>query len=633
MTLYLSFPRLKYSSMKTNPISRCKITKFTGNLKATCAGIDLNLFFTRSSLVVEGCDDTSEDGATTLYTRCQDPSGVCPYCGHESEKIHSRYTRHLQDLPAFGKRIRLCFEARRFFCRNESCRYMTFAEQPGNEVFRYRRRTRRCEVAVHRHGLSVSSIQSSMLLNGLGIGISKSTVLRDLHRMQVPDSADVRRIGVDDWAFRKGVDYGSVIVDLSTGRPIDMLPGRSERDFSAWLKDHGSVWLLSRDRSSSYSSAVASCGFQVTEIADRFHLMKNLGECVTDTLCARYGEIAGVLGARECPDGRKGSPYDGLFEKVKRLQAEGRDVRETMALLGVGSRIVQKYRKLDVDPVVTAGSPAKGGSRRRGSVHEGRFNEVKRLQGEGRSATETAVILGMSGKTVEKYRSLASYPTRKRTSSDGLGEHTGFVEERYARGISLDEIHRTLIDMGVSIGRSVFYAHFRYLSDGHRGYRPAAQKARMEEDWKRGLRPEVLEAHVSLPPVREVARTVMKDVLGKDLSENERRLIDALSGLGWFSELHEAAMSFRQNLYSGCPALIDTWIEKYGNTKTTRLMTFVKGLRMDVAAVRNAVLFRESNGITEGYVNKLKTIKRSMYGRARLPLLKVKMVMPPFTFT
>ena len=121
MTLYLSFPRLKYSSMKTNPISRCKITKFTGNLKATCAGIDLNLFFTRSSLVIEGWDDTSEDGATTLYTRCQDPSGVCPYCGHESEKIHSRYTRHLQDLPAFGKRIRLCFEARRFFCRNESC--------------------------------------------------------------------------------------------------------------------------------------------------------------------------------------------------------------------------------------------------------------------------------------------------------------------------------------------------------------------------------------------------------------------------------------------------------------------------------------------------------------------------------
>lgn len=635
MILYLSFPQLRYNAMKKNPISGCKNTKLSGNIKVSESGIDLNFFFRQSSLLVEGWDDMSEDGVVTVYARSNEKGADCPYCGHRSEKVHSRYLRHLQDLPAFGESVTVCFQARKFFCHNQDCRYRTFAEQPGNEIFRYRRRTRRCEVCVHRHGLAMSSIRCSGMLKGMGVIVSKSTVLRDLHRMRLPDSSGVRRIGIDDWAFRKGTDYGSIIVDLSTGSPIDMLPSRCEQDFSEWLSVHRSVWLVSRDRATSYSAAAGSCGFPVTEVADRFHLMKNLGECVADTISARYREICGQLRGdiRDCKgDAREAGdncvkPYaEERWKEVKRLQEEGMSVSQTSARLGMDPKTVRRYRSIEDGSVLKVHAPQKG------YVYEGRFNEVKRLQEEGKGVSETMSLLGMARATVVKYRGLDSFPVPKSKSVSACHLHTAFVEEQYARGISLAEIHRRLVSKGAGISRMSFYWHFSYLSDGHRGYRPEIQKAKMEADWQSGIRQSAGCRNAPVPSARSVTHTVMKSVLGKELSEYDRKLMDMLRQHGWFEELHEAARSFRLILRSGCPSRVDAWLEKYGKSETSRFQTFMNGLRRDIVAVRNAVLFKESNGIVEGYVNKLKAVKRSMYGKAKLDLLKVKMVMPAWIF-
>lgn len=613
--------------MKTNPISVCKDTKSSVIRKDPDSAIDINLFFQKSSLRIDGWDDTSDDGAVTVYASSTDTGADCPYCGHRSEKIHSRYVRYLQDLPAFGKRARVCFHARKFFCPNLECGYRTFAEQPGNEVFRYRRRTRRCEVAVHRHGLVMSSIQASVLLSGTGIGISKSTVLRDLHRMRIPERTDVRRIGIDDWAFRRGIDYGSIIIDLATGHPIDLLPGRTEADFSEWLSEHRSVWLLSRDRATSYSAAAGSCGFAITEIADRFHLIKNLGVCVTDTIASRYAEMTAALKEEQSAAGTSPGSMgytERRFQEVKRLQSEGKSVPETVALLGMARKTVVKYRKLSEAPT--------GSARKKSYVNESRFHEVKRLQEDGKSAAETASLLRMSPGTVKKYRSVGSFPIPQRRSRSGWVAHTEYVEQQYARGVSLNEIYRNLAEKGAGIGRTKFYAHFQYLSDGHRGYRPAVVKAAMEEEWRNGIKYTTPAPGLFLPTVRELANTVMRSVLDKELSVQEARHIGMLGKLEWFDELHVAARSFRQDLRSGCPSRIDGWVRRYEKTSIPRLLTFVKGIKMDIMAVRNAALFRESNGIVEGFVNRLKEVKRTMYGKAKLHLLKVKIIMPPFVF-
>lgn len=539
--------------------------------------LDLNHFFRNCCLHIDGYEK-DDKGDLVLYACSAESYGVCPYCQSISVKVHSRYTRRLQDLPAFGQNVSISFQARKFFCPNKECKYKTFAEQPGNEVFRYRRKTRRCEVLVCRQGLHLSSITASSMLMKMGIRISKSTVLRDLHRLRVPHCENIRKIGVDDWAFRKGIDYGTIIIDMARGTPVDLLGTRSEEDFSNWLENHRDVWLVSRDRSTEYSHAIASCGRPVTEVADRFHLVKNMGKCVTDTVSEKYDDVARVLKGLGNPE-------------------------ETI--------------------------PDKNGNRKKSYVNEVKFNEVKRLQNEGRGINETALLLGIARQTVRKYRSLDKFPVPKGRPSHGYHIYQKYVEEHYARGVCLDSIRKDLWSRGFKVSKTPFYSHFQYLADGHRGPRSAKEKASMEKAFEES--PEKGNT-VPLPPVNQLAIMINKSVLGKELNENECVVINALFGEEWFDQLYEAASSFHECLRSGKSAGLDKWLDKHEQSSVSRIRTFVKGIRIDIKAVKNAIIYPISNGITEGYVNKLKLVKRMMYGKSKLSLLKIKMVMPQWIF-
>ena len=112
---------------------------------------------------------------------------------------------------------------------------------------------------------------------------------------------------------------------------------------------------------------------------------------------------------------------------------------------------------------------------------------------------------------------------------------------------------------------------------------------------------------VSLPPVNQLVVTINKSALGKE----------------WFDQLHEAARSFIKCLRSNKPIRLDRWLDKHEKSIVPRIRTFVKDIRMDIKTIKNAMIYPVSNGITEGFVNKLKTIKRVMYGKAKLPLLKI----------
>ena len=154
-----------------------------GNLVTTklpgCDGI--SQIYLSSGLLVQNIEQS--DGVFHVYATSSSVEGTCPYCGHKSKKVHSRYVRVIHDLSVLGHRVVIYLGVRKFFCQNHECDKTTFAEQPGTEVFRYRRRTCRCEIAVARHGISASSNSASRLLSLLGIPVSSSTVLRDLHRM------------------------------------------------------------------------------------------------------------------------------------------------------------------------------------------------------------------------------------------------------------------------------------------------------------------------------------------------------------------------------------------------------------------------------------------------------------------
>ena len=516
-----------------------------------------------------------------LYASSSLGYGICPYCGHVSSQVHSRYSRTIYDLSILGERVVLHLEVRKFFCHNEDCRMKTFAEQPGDEVFRYRRRTCRCERVVARHGISVSSNSASRLLSDIGICVSSSTILRDIHRMHPSSYEDVEEIGVDDWAWRKGVTYGSIIIDYTNGWPIDLLGDRGTESFREWMERHEKVHTVSRDRSTDYSSAIASTDRQITEVADKFHLVKNITDRMTKLIAENYADYRQAVRSNE----------EGPAKTTEATNA----------------------------PLVTNHPSPKPDSR---CVV---FNEVKELQQKGFKPTTIAKRLGIARQTATKYYNMDSLPERNSKLRNEYYKYDAYVEQEATNGKPLSAIHNEICKMGFSGSLTPFYDHYKYLSDGHRGYRPKNWKPDSKKEKPKDNRSELL-------PVKSIASVIDMALKGKKMDKSQQMTFDTLMSRGWFSEMYEALKSFCK-VIKGCETVeLVRWMKRYWNTTISSLKTFIIGIKRDFQAVRNTIRLNITNGITEGFVNKLKVMKRSMYGKAGLELLKNKLVIEHILF-
>lgn len=529
--------------------------------------INLTSFYPYADICIESVEFSDND--VHIYAHGALDYGICPYCGSASHRVHSTYHRTVTDLPILGKRTILHLEMRKFFCPNQECRFKTFAEQPGNEIFRYRRRSRRCEVTVARMGLTGSSGTASRTLNVMSIPLSDSTVLRDIHRMPLPVYPDIDQIGVDDWAFRKGCTYGSVIVNLRTGMIIDLLGDREAESFRVWLERHLQVLLISRDRSSDYSAAVASTGRFIKEVADHFHLVKNASDMITRIISEKY----------------------------------------------------EDYRKL-----VSGERKANDTSHGTNVLRQAKFDQVKMLQARGMTKGEIAKATGIFNATVQMYMEMDVLPARKSNAQVDFSMHEPYVEQEYAKGRTLSAIFHDINGDGQYKSTGAYYRYFHYLSDGHRGPRKAEEKGKQAE------RVAEVSHKEPLLPIHMIGRIMDRSMRGKKLNEQESKMISQMMTLDWFATIYNAAAEFRELLKSNNPQRLDTWIETYEHSAITRLKRFVYGIKMDIKAIKNCILYPISNGITEGFVNKIKEVKRVMFGRAGLELLKRKLILEPLLF-
>lgn len=538
-----------------------------------CDGI--SQIYLSSGLLVQNIEQS--DGVFHVYATSSSEEETCPYCGHKSKKVHSRYVRVIHDLSILGHRVIIYLGVRKFFCRNHECGKATFAEQPGTEVFRYRRRTCRCEVAVARHGISASSNSASRLLSLLGIPVSSSTVLRDLHRMRPSSYEDVREVGVDDWAWRKGVTYGSIVIDLKEGWPIDLLGDRERDSFREWMQGHGQVELVSRDRSTDYSSAIAALEKPVTEVADKFHLVKNIYD--------RFGKLIA-------------EHYDDYRRAVRKDEEVGEAAHEDTG---------QKKPK-----------PQKTDSR------DIMFKEVKELQIKGFKPTTISKKLGIARQTATKYCKMERLPARNSKHRNLYYRYDKYVEQECAKGRTLRSVFEEIKSQGFSGSLTPFYDHYKYLSDGHRGYRPNGGRP--------GTKNRLFDERSELVPVKALTAMVEKSIRQKDMTEEESAILGILSTLGWFREMYNATEKFHALVTGSNTTELVRWMKRYWKTSIATLKTFIVGVMKDFKAVRNTIRLNVTNGITEGYVNKLKAVKRLMYGRAGIELLKNKLVMEHVLF-
>ena len=294
----------------------------------------------------------------------------------------------------WGRSVRLDLEVRRLRCANAACPRRTFAERVPSLVIPRARRTRRLAEAQSRIGFATSAAAGARLARALAMPASASTVLRLMQAAPVPRAGTPRAVGIDDWAWRKGRSYGTLVVDLERRRPLDLLPDRSGSTLAAWLRRRPEITVVARDRSTECARAVTAAAPGALQVADRWHLLLNARQAMERWLARSHGRL------------RRLPALEGDRQPSRRLRAFSR-----------------------TDPEIAAG--VEGRARWRAAYEEARR---RHLAGEALMAIGQAT--GLARGTVRKYAHAEAFPERA-ASGPGpslLDPYVPHLERRMAGG-------------------------------------------------------------------------------------------------------------------------------------------------------------------------------------------------------
>jgi len=210
-----------------------------------------------------------------IYAHLQRTQDNCPTCQTVSTNVHGRYWRHPQDLPWLGLTVRLHLEVQRFACGNKGCPRKTFAAGLTELLAVRARRTARLKEQHLATAYLLGGEAGRQLLKQWGMPTSGDTLIRDIRQSGETPPATVRVVGVDDWALKKGQRYGTIVVDLESRQPIDLLGSRETEVVTAWFQAHPEIEIVSRDRGKAYIKAATDGAPQAEQVADRWHLLHN----------------------------------------------------------------------------------------------------------------------------------------------------------------------------------------------------------------------------------------------------------------------------------------------------------------------------------------------------------------------
>jgi transposase len=522
----------------------------------------------------------------TLVVASKDERAPCPLCGEFAERVHSRYVRTLADLPWNGVAVRLQLAVRRFVCAADDCRRRIFAERFPALTTPYARRTTRLTDVVELIGFALGGEAGARVLTALTMEASPDTLLRVIRHAALPAHETPRVLGVDDFAFRRGRSYGTVLVDLERHCQIDVLPDRTAEALRQWLSEHPGVEIISRDRGGAYAEGARLGAPDAVQVADRFHVVGNLRQAVERLLQRHHHCLRDIPAASSDPVPEPSTEAKGEPDHAEPGQSPTRAQRE---------------------------------SEERRSRRHARYEEVMRLHHAGMSSRTIAREVGLSRHTVQRFIRAAEFPERapRRPRPGILTPYEAYLRERWNAGCqNAQQLWREIREQGFPGS----YSQVRHVLAAWRSVpgRPGKKNPAVPPP------PPAPPSTESVSP-RQASWLLFR--APEELDEDEQRYLTHIRDrCPDAATIRPLIQDFRRLVRERDRATLDDWLCEAEGAGIKELMAFAAGLRRDRAAIDTMLEVAWSNGQLEGQVNRLKLLKRQMYGRASFDLLRQRVL-------
>ncbi|MFK4272833.1 ISL3 family transposase [Streptomyces milbemycinicus] len=510
--------------------------------------------------------------AIRIDARCTPAGAVCPDCGQWSTRIHSSYLRFPADLPTAGRRARLALRVRRFLCTATACGRRTFVEQVPGLTRRHGRVTEQLRQAMGAIGLALAGRAGARLAQVMGIATSRTTLLRRVMDLPDPAASEPRAVGVDDFALRRGHVYGTVVIDAETHQVLDLLPERDAATLAPWLRAHPGIKVICRDRSGAYADAATTAAPQALQVADRFHLWQNLAVAVEKTVAAHRSCLRGLPPASPESEPEWETPVEAALD-----QGDEAD-----------------------DPT---GKFAERARTHHALVHD--------LLAQGMGLRHIARHLDWGRHTVQRYARAARWQDmvkgRKRQLPSKLDPFKPYLTQRWAETdgrITVLDLHREITARG-------FHGHYSTVRDW----------ARRDLPQREGITP---------PPPPPSVRQVTGWLTRHPAALTEEEKLHRKAVLDHCPELETTAClvsSFAEMLTTLRGTRLPDWVNDATDANLPGISSFAVGLHSDFDAVTAGLTTDWNSGPVEGAVNRIKMLKRQMFGRAGFGLLRKRVLL------
>ena len=500
---------------------------------------------------------------------------ACPVCQCQTSRIHSQYTRKAADLACGGHQVQLILHVRKFFCTNRDCPRKIFAERLTAFLEPWARVTTRLGEEIEAIGLASCGRLGARLGSRLRIETSRTSILRRVMKLATKTTEKVLHLGVDDFSFRRGRTFGTVLVDLQLHQILDLLPDRQKETAAAWMKKHPEITHVSRDRGKDYAAAAKEGAPQAIQVADRYHIGQNLAEAVQELLARVLTEL------------KKTKPEDS-----------GGKLQPTQLPLAIDEWRPAPGKRVE-QAVAT-----------RRAEREDRYQQVVDWRKQGLTSRQIAARLAMNERTVRHWLQQQTAPDvrpRRKYASD-FDAYAPYVIERWKSGCR----------NGAQLWREI-------AAQGYPG------SARMVSSFLQTLKSTeiVPEAPTTSPLPRYTSKSARWLFLRRPADLETTQQAD----LATFRQLHpslnaayELVQDFLQMMRKREGERLDEWLTRVHESRLPELQSFAHGVEEDYDAVKAGLTLSLNNGQVEGQVTKIKLIKRMMYGRAEFPLLRQRVL-------